>query len=80
MPGPRASEAPTPRELKALKAADSLPWVKAAQSIGLSPAELGSVLSRLYRRFGITDYSTRETTDRRRMAVNICKREGWWEA
>lgn len=80
MPGPRASESPTPRELKALKAITDLPWVKAAESIGVPPSELGSILSRLYRRLGITNYSTRQTTDRRRMAVNICKREGWWES
>ena len=71
---------PTPREIRALKAVeDGSSLAVAADRLGIPRPALASVLSGLYLRLGITTRSPhRLSTDRRRMAVNICKREGWW--
>jgi hypothetical protein len=71
---------PTPREIKALKAVqDGSPLSVAAARVGMSTTSLGSLLSVVYRRLGIRRSAVhRLSKDRRRMAVNICKREGWW--
>ena len=72
---------PTPRELAALRAvADGSSLTKAAPDLGLTASALGSILSCLYERLVIKDLGEHPLSqDRRRMAVNICKREGWWD-
>jgi len=73
-------ERPTPREIRALQAAeDGVSLAVAGARVGLTAAAVGSLLSHAYDRLKIKDQGSHHLSqDRRRMAVNICKREGWW--
>lgn len=72
---------PTTRELNALKAVeDGSPLTVAAPRLGITAPALGSILSAVYARLNVKDMGEHHLSqDRRRMAINICKREGWWE-
>lgn len=80
-PGPKASEKPTFRELKVLKAvADGCTLKTAGERLGIPATQVSHILTRLYIRFGIQhmcDWNSRK--DRRDAAVRICKRRGWWQ-
>lgn len=72
---------PTEREIRALKAVESgRSLTEAGKDLGLTAAALSSILSRIYLRLSLpmVDSKTHFTHERRRMAINICKREGWW--
>jgi DNA-binding NarL/FixJ family response regulator len=81
-PGPNASKSPTPREIKVLRiTADGCSLQEAAERLGppWTSSRISHVLSCLYTRLGIKDLATYHTRkDRRTMAINICKHEGWW--
>lgn len=78
--GPRASVKPTPRELRVLKVvADGIPLTEAARRLEVPVGYVSHVLSCLYRRLGIKDIGAHpQSHDRRRLAVRICKTNGWW--
>lgn len=73
-------EQPTPREIRALQAVeDGSPLTVAASRLGIPVSSLGSILSGVYARLLVKDLGVHHLSqDRRRMAINICKREGWW--
>ncbi len=73
---------PTPREMRVLRAVEDGCSLKvAAERLGIPVSQVSHILSSLYTRLKIKDLSTSYHTrkDRRRMAVSICKREGWWD-
>jgi DNA-binding NarL/FixJ family response regulator len=73
-------ERPTPREIRALQAAeDGSSLAVAGARIGLSAAAIGSILSHAYDRLKITKRWTQHLSqERRALAIKICKRNGWW--
>jgi DNA-binding NarL/FixJ family response regulator len=76
-PGP---EQPTPREIKALQAAeDGSSLTVAGARMGLSAAAIGSILSHAYDRLKVKDLAGhRLSQDRRAKAIKVCKDHGWW--
>lgn len=73
---------PTPRELRALMAvADGCSLAAAAHRLDKPVPWLAHVLSRAYTRLGVKDFPChRLSHDRRRLAIRICKTNGWWPA
>lgn len=71
---------PTPREIKALQAVqDGASLTVAGERIGLSAPALASILSTVYGRLKVKDRSEHHLSQSRRaMAINVCKRNGWW--
>jgi DNA-binding NarL/FixJ family response regulator len=80
-PGPKPSERPTPREIRALKAVqDGAPLSQAATGLGLTSRALASILSAVYARLQVKDRGGHHLSqDRRRMAIEICQQNGWWD-
>lgn len=73
---------PTPREIRALKAVESgRSLTEAGKDLGITAAALSSILSRIYVRLGLPHVTStvHYSHDRRRAAIRICKREGWWD-
>lgn len=73
---------PFPSQLEALRAvADGSSHREAGLKIHLDPWQVGSRLSGLYDRLGITLENTpghRLSQHRRYAAIRICKANGWW--
>jgi hypothetical protein len=72
---------PYPKQLEALRTvADGCSLTEGARRMGIKSPALGALLSGAYSRLKIKDLGGHHLSqDRRRIAVNICKREGWWD-
>lgn len=71
---------PTPREIRALQAAeDGVSLTVAGARIGLTAAAIGSILSGVYDRLKVKDLSEHHLSQSRRTkAIKVCRDHGWW--